>query len=876
MKTNEIRHKFLEYFKNHGHKIVPSSNLVPKDDKTLLFTNAGMVQFKRNFLGLDKASFVRATSSQCCVRAGGKHNDLENVGYTKRHHTFFEMLGNFSFGDYFKKEAIHFAWDFITKELKIPQEKLWVTVYKDDSNAAKIWLDDIGINKEQFVYCGDEANFWSMGAVGPCGPCTEIFYDHGPSIEGGPPGSIESEGDRFVEIWNLVFMEYEKLESGELKPLAMQSVDMGMGLERIAAVMQGVHDNYEIDLFQSLISKNKKILNIKVNNDVAMNVIADHIRSISFLIAEGINPSNEGRGYVLRRIIRRAVRYGNKLALDGEFLFKLVAPLVEEMGDIYPILAKEQKLIEQVIKTEELQFSKTLNAGLKMLEHGISSLSGSILPGELIFKMYDTYGFPIDLIQDIANERKLTLDHKNYESHMAQQKKMARQASKFPAGLDTIEIDSSYVSNFTGYEDITGQSTISFLFKEGKKVETVKSGKAISIVLESTPFYAESGGQVGDTGKIVGKNFIFEVQDTQKINQSVIHIGKLVSGTISLNEKINATVDTKRRMSIKNNHTGTHLVHAALKNILGAHVEQKGSIVRDDKFRFDFVHHSSLTSLELEQIEGLVNHEIRLNTKIDTTIQSLDDAVKSGAMALFDEKYDDDVRVVSVGDFSKELCGGTHVNRTGDIGFFKIINEYSIPTGVRRLEAVTGLEAVHTAQTDSNKIHELAKLLNGSKDELEDKINQLLSTNKDLKKQLSKCKDQQAHRLVDDLDSQFEDFGSTSVLVTKVEGIDIKKVKEIIDDLVNRNENSVVVLVSIDGDKINTVAKVSKSRIGDTPTPSEIVKLICGKGGGRKDMAQGGSSKPSDLDAKLAKVLELIKKSSRVIPKKFQNHHNTP
>ncbi len=861
MKTNDIRTKFLEYFKNHDHTEISSSPLIPKDDKTLLFTNAGMVQFKCYFLGVDKPAYNRAVSSQCCIRAGGKHNDLENVGYTKRHHTFFEMLGNFSFGDYFKKEAIQYSWEFITKELNIPAEKLWITVYEDDNEAADIWLNDIGVDSERLSYCGEKDNFWSMGAVGPCGPCTEIFYDHGDSISGGPPGSSDEDGDRYVEIWNLVFMEFERTAEGKLQPLPMKSVDTGMGLERISAVMQNVHDNYEIDLFKSMITSFKKILKIEDDNLVALKVIADHIRSIVFLMAEGVQPNNDGRGYVLRRIIRRAIRYGTKLGLHGEFIYKLVEPLIVEMGEHYPIIVTKQKSIEKIIRAEEEQFGRTLHTGLKILEKDIASIKSDVIPGELIFKMYDTYGFPVDLLQDIAKEHNLNLDLKGYNKCMESQRSLARNASSFGLYKKSVEIQDDVLSDFTGYENLQEKSKVTMLLQEGKSIAEINDDSLAGIVLEKTPFYAESGGQVGDTGIIKADGFEFAVTDTQKIKGAIIHYGNLLSGTIKLNEHVVATIDQNKRLAIKNNHTATHLLHAALKQILGKHSEQKGSIVTADKLRFDFTHSVSLTDNEIVEIENLVNKYIRLNKQVNTDIKSFNDAIEFGAVALFGEKYQDSVRVVSVDSFSKELCGGTHVTRTGDIGIFKIINEYSIATGIRRIDAITGKQALNYIQQTTNKLSELIKTLNTSEDGLLVKAKQLIADNKSYKKEIDKLSAFKAKEQVNSLSSKAEKIGMVNLLATIVDNVDGKNLKIIVDDILNRyenrNEDAIVVLVSKLNNKINVVCKLTKSCIGIVE-PQELIRIICGKGGGREDMAQGGSSIPNDLEKRLALVKDKL------------------
>lgn len=856
MLTNEIRKLFLEYFAGNAHRVVPSSPIVPANDDTLLFTNAGMVQFKQYFLGGEQAEFTRATSSQCCIRAGGKHNDLENVGYTSRHHTFFEMLGNFSFGDYFKVEAIKFAWQFITEELKLPPEKLWITVYKDDSEAAKIWLDEIGIDENRLSYCAEKDNFWSMGPVGPCGPCTEIFYDHGPEVAGGPPGSPDEDGDRYVEIWNLVFMEFERKEDGKLIPLPMQSVDTGMGLERIAAVMQGVHDNYEIDLFQSMITRFQKILPIKMANEVALKVIADHMRSMVFLIAEGIVPSNEGRGYVLRRIVRRAVRYGSKLGLEKKFLYQLVDVVIQVMGEHYTHLRDKQNLIENAIKAEEVQFSKTLHTGLKILEKDLQMLTSQVIPGELVFKMYDTYGFPVDVMQDMAKELSLTLDIQGYEACMAKQQKMAREARKFGTNASTVSIDEQIISEFTGYQEILNQAKVVFITKDNKPLAEVSTGEEIGIVLTQTPFYAESGGQVGDSGTIHGNDFEIIVQDTQKVKNAIVHYGKLIRGTVKLGAEVTATIDEDKRLSIKNNHTATHLLHSALKKVLGSHAEQKGSVVREDKLRFDFVHQQPLTQQEIVEIERLVNNKIRENVDLQVEEKPLQEAIASGAIALFDQKYADKVRVISIDDFSIELCGGTHVNRTGDIGLFKITAEYSIATGIRRIEAVTGSEVLELMQENFAQLTEISKVLNTNSMNIIEKISLLHQENKKLKKDIAALSTLKAGSLVDNLLSKSMMFQDKTVIIGQVDGLNGKEVKQLVDDLLNKKSDVVVVISTIE-EKINAVCKIAKDLV-KIIQPAEVIKIICGKGGGRPDMAQGGTVLPSDLKDRIEKASNYI------------------
>ncbi|MDH5263086.1 MAG: alanine--tRNA ligase, partial [Gammaproteobacteria bacterium] len=689
MTSNELRQAFLDFFRDNGHEVVASSPLVPGNDPTLLFTNAGMVQFKDVFLGEDKRSYSRAVTSQRCVRAGGKHNDLENVGYTARHHTFFEMLGNFSFGDYFKREAIQYAWDFLTGTLGLAPERLWVTVFEDDDEAADIWLKEMKIDPKRFSRLGAKDNFWAMGDTGPCGPCSEIFYDHGANVPGGPPGSPDDDGDRYVEIWNLVFMQFDRAADGSMKPLPKPSVDTGMGLERVSAVMQGVHSNYQIDLFANLIKATARILDVKNDRSSSLNVIVDHIRACSFLIVDGVLPGNEGRGYVLRRIIRRAIRHGKKLGTDELFFHKLVAPLVKEMGDAYPELIAAKAHVEKVLKKEEERFAETLDQGMEMLDAAIANLKGKRIPGEVIFKLYDTYGFPVDLTADIARERGLSIDEKGFESAMDQQRDRARAASKFGAAAgDTLKTDAE--TEFLGYDGTDGSSEIVSLYKDGKAVEVLSAGEAGAVVLSATPFYAESGGQIGDTGILVSDGKLFAVDDTQKSGKANVHFGSVEQGELRIGDGLVAVVDADRRQAIRLNHTATHLMHAALRQVLGDHVTQKGSLVAPDRLRFDFSHYEGVSKEQLQTIEDLVNDEIRKNNASDTDLMSYDDAITSGAMALFGEKYGDKVRVLRLGDFSVELCGGTHVDRTGDIGVFKITSEGGVASGVRRIEAVTG------------------------------------------------------------------------------------------------------------------------------------------------------------------------------------------
>ena len=736
LSSNELRQAFLDFFAERGHEVVASSPLVPGNDPTLLFTNAGMVQFKDVFLGLEKRGYDRAVTSQRCVRAGGKHNDLENVGYTARHHTFFEMLGNFSFGDYFKREAIQYAWDFLTETLELPPEKLWVTVFNDDDEAAAIWLDEMKIDPERFTRMGEKDNFWAMGDTGPCGPCSEIFYDHGPHVAGGPPGSPDEDGDRYVEVWNLVFMQFDRSADGVMTPLPKPSVDTGMGLERMAAVMQGVHSNYEIDLFANLIEAIAKTVGVDNDGSSSLNVIADHIRACAFLIVDGVLPGNEGRGYVLRRIIRRAIRHGKKLGTDEPFFYKLVEPLAEEMGDAYPELAKARAHVEKVLKKEELRFAETLDQGMEILEGAIEALSGEQIPGEIVFKLYDTYGFPVDLTADIARERSLAIDEEGFEVAMAEQRDRARAASKFAASTEK-SIRTEAASEFSGYEGTEASGEIVALYRGGSPVDALAAGDEGAVILSSTPFYAESGGQIGDTGILAETGKLFQVVDTQKSGNAIVHYGAVEEGQLNLGDAVDAIVDDERRQAIRLNHSATHLMHAALRKVLGEHVQQKGSLVAPDRLRFDFSHYEPVTPEQIAEIERLVNDEIRRNVAADTRLMSYDDAMQSGAVALFGEKYGDEVRVLRFGDFSVELCGGTHVDRTGDIGVFRITHETGIASGVRRIEAVTGKGALDWIDAREQALAEVAGLLKSNPDQAAARVEQLLLQNKDLQKLLA-------------------------------------------------------------------------------------------------------------------------------------------
>ena len=855
MTTAQIRQQFLDFFASKQHQVVPSSSLIPGNDATLLFNNAGMVQFKDVFLGAESRPYTRATSSQRCVRAGGKHNDLENVGYTARHHTFFEMLGNFSFGDYFKQEAIKFAWEFLTEEVKLPKEKLLVTIYHDDEEAFEYWSKDIGLSEDRIIRIATSDNFWSMGDTGPCGPCSEIFYDHGEHIWGGPPGSPEEDGDRFIEIWNLVFMQYNRQSDGTMLPLPKQSVDTGMGLERISAILQGVHSNYEIDLFQGLIAAAASVTNAQDMDDKSLRVVADHIRSCAFLISDGVMPSNEGRGYVLRRIIRRAVRHGNKLGAQGSFFYKLVAALIEQMGQAYPELAKQQEIIEKVLRIEEEQFGKTLERGLAILEESLSDLKGDIIPGDLVFKLYDTYGFPADLTADVARERQMTIDHQGFEECMAVQRKTAQQAGKFGADYND-QLKSEKLTEFKGYDSTHHSATVVEIFAGGEAVQLLEDGQQGIVVLDRTPFYAESGGQTGDTGTITVAGGEFNVTNTTKLGNAFAHHGT-VQGRIGVNDKVDATIDDTRRDSIKKNHTATHILHEALRQLLGDHVGQKGSLVQPDRLRFDFSHFEAVTKDELREIERVVNDEIRRNFALNTELMAIDDAKAKGAMALFGEKYDDEVRVVTIGDYSIELCGGTHVERAGDIGLFKIVSESGIAAGVRRIEAVTGADAVAYVSEQEQQLSDVAALVKGDSASVLEKVTALLEKSKSLEKQIAQLSDKLASAAGASLLDSIVEINGVKLLVANVEGTESKALRGMVDDLKNKIGSGVIALGVASGDKVSLIAGVTKDLTGKVKA-GELVNHMAGqvggKGGGRPDMAQAGGSEPQNLGAALDSV----------------------
>ncbi|HBQ3166683.1 TPA: alanine--tRNA ligase [Klebsiella pneumoniae] len=863
--TAEIRQAFLDFFHSKGHQVVASSSLVPHNDPTLLFTNAGMNQFKDVFLGLDKRNYSRATTAQRCVRAGGKHNDLENVGYTARHHTFFEMLGNFSFGDYFKQDAIKYAWELLTGEnwFALPKEKLWVTVYETDDEAFDIWANEVGVPRERIIRIGDNKgapfasdNFWQMGDTGPCGPCTEIFFDHGDHIWGGPPGSPEEDGDRYIEIWNIVFMQFNRQADGTMEPLPKPSVDTGMGLERIAAVLQHVNSNYDIDLFRDLIASVAKVTGATDLTNKSLRVIADHIRSCAFLVADGVIPSNENRGYVLRRIIRRAIRHGNMLGAKDTFFWKLVAPLIDVMGSAGDELKQQQAQVEQVLKTEEEQFARTLERGLALLDEELSKLKGDTLDGETAFRLYDTYGFPVDLTADVCRERNIKVDEAGFEAAMEEQRRRARESSGFGADYNAmIRVDGA--SEFKGYDHLELNGKITALFIDGKAVDSVSAGQEAVVILDQTPFYAESGGQVGDKGELKGAGFSFAVSDTQKYGQAIGHIGKVASGTLKVGDAVQADVDEARRQRIRLNHSATHLMHAALRQVLGTHVAQKGSLVNDKALRFDFSHFEAMKPEEIRAVEDLVNAQIRRNLAIETNIMDIDAARASGAMALFGEKYDDRVRVLRMGDFSTELCGGTHAARTGDIGLFRITSESGTAAGVRRIEAVTGEGAMAILHAQSDQLNDIAQLLKGDSHNLGEKVRAALERTRQLEKELQQLKEQAAAQESANLSSKAEEINGVKLLVSELTGVEPKMLRTMVDDLKNQLGSTIVVLATVADGKVSLIAGVSKD-VTDRVKAGELVGMVAqqvgGKGGGRPDMAQAGGTDASALPAALASV----------------------
>lgn len=850
MSTDEVRNAFLKFFESKGHQIVDSSSLVPANDPTLLFTNAGMNQFKDCFLGLEKRAYTRATTAQRCVRAGGKHNDLENVGFTARHHTFFEMLGNFSFGDYFKEDAIAFAWEFLTEVLKLPKERLLVTIYETDDEAFDIWNKKVGVPAESIIRIGDKKggkpyesdNFWQMGDTGPCGPCTEIFYDHGDHIWGGKPGTPEEDGDRFIEIWNNVFMQFNRHADGTMEPLPKPSVDTGMGIERISAIMQGVHSNYEIDVFQTLIKAAAEVIGYEDLSNQSLRVIADHIRSCSFLIVDGVMPSNEGRGYVLRRIIRRAVRHGNKLGAQGAFFHKLVGVLAEVMGSAGLELKKQQAVVEKVLRIEEENFGKTLERGMAILSDALDNLDGKILDGETVFKLYDTYGFPADLTNDVARERDFTIDEEGFEKAMEAQRQRAREAGQFGTDYNAaIKVDTA--SEFSGYGSTESESKITDIFVDGEAVESLSAGDKAILVLDSTPFYAESGGQCGDAGVITTQAGIFKVEDTQKLGNAIAHHGEMTEGVLAKGDEVNAKVDAKRRQSISLNHSATHLLHAALRKVLGEHVTQKGSLVKAENLRFDFSHLEGMTAAEIKEVERLVNTHVRQNHDIETNVMDIESAKEKGAMALFGEKYDDEVRVLSMGDFSTELCGGIHADNTGDIGLFKITSEGGIAAGIRRIEAVTGEAALDALDAQQAKY--------------EDKLSEAAQKAKALEKEIVQLKDKLASQASSNLSSQVKEIAGVKVLVAQLDGADNKALRGMVDELKNQLGSGIIMLGNVSGEKVGLIAGVTKDLTGKVKA-GELVNMVAqqvgGKGGGRPDMAQAGGSDAAALPAALASV----------------------
>ncbi len=871
--TADIRQAFLDYFSARDHRVVPSSALIPANDPTLLFTNAGMVQFKDVFLGSEKRSYTRAASSQRCVRAGGKHNDLENVGYTARHHTFFEMLGNFSFGDYFKQEAIEYAWEFLTDTCQLPPEKLWVTVYADDDEAAEIWLNHIGVDPARFSRIGDKPgkryesdNFWAMGETGPCGPCTEIFYDHGPDVPGGPPGTPEEDGDRYIEIWNLVFMQYDRAADGTMSPLPAPCVDTGMGLERLAAILQGVHSNYEIDLFDHLIGAAARFTGASDRDAASLKVIADHIRACSFLIVDGVLPSNEGRGYVLRRIIRRAIRHGYKLGCEDLFFAKMVAPLAEVMGEAYPELAEKQAHVTEVLEREEERFGETLDQGMKLLESAIADLAGSEIPGDVAFKLYDTYGFPVDLTRDIARERDLTVDEAGFETAMNAQRERARAAGKFGAsdGIPAELIAELRATHFVGYQyHRTDASKVVAILVDGQPVDALEAGQDGVVILDRTPFYAESGGQVGDTGQLEGQDARFEVTDTRKLAGAFHgHVGKLASGSLKRGATVSAVIDSQRRADIVRHHSATHLLHSALRTVLGEHVQQKGSLVAPDRLRFDFSHHAPVTEAELNEIERLVNEQIQTNAAAEAKEMSFDEAMDAGALAFFDEKYGDEVRVLSFGEFSMELCGGTHVDRVGDIGLFKVVSETGISAGVRRVEAVAGRVAVDWLQGLDRSVRRVAGQLKASPEQLGDRVEQLLKRSRELEKELDRLKGKLASAAGSDLASQAVDIDGVKVLAAHLDGIDPNGLRDTVDQLKNKLGSAVIVLGTAAGGGVRLVAGVTRDltdRIKAGELVNHVASQVGGKGGGRPDFAQAGGKDAAALPGALDSAPDWIR-----------------
>ncbi len=862
MKAKQVRKTYIDYFRSKGHELVDSDSLVPQNDPSMLFTNAGMVPFKDVLLGVEKRPYTRAVSSQRCLRVGGKHNDLENVGYTARHHTFFEMLGNFSFGDYFKKETIAFAWELLTENYSIPADKLWITVFKDDDESETIWREDIGVPAERISRLDEEDNFWTMGDTGPCGPCSEIYYDHGPEIEGSPPAIGSDPGDRFVEIWNLVFTQFDRSQDGSLSPLPSPCVDTGLGLERMAAVLQDKHSTFETDLFTPLIKDAAKICGTKDLNNPSLKVISDHLRASAFLVADGVSVSNEGRGYVLRRIIRRALRHADKLGAEKPVMSSMVPTLVKQMSDAYPILKKNSALIQANILQEEEQFASTLVQGMSLLKEEVKNLKGKTISGELIFKLYDTYGFPPDMTADFARENNLKVDLKGYEKSMNKQKERGREASAFSSVLpESLNLKGS--TDFVGYENDEVKTKILELvsLSDGKTQEDIKKNEETLVILDKTPFYAESGGQVGDSGALIGDKFEFQVTDTQKIGDHVGHIGALAKGSVSKGDGVLARINKQARNQTALNHSATHLLNSALRTVLGDHVEQRGSLVNEEKLRFDFVHQKQVTKDEIKEIEAIVNSEIRANSKATTETMPIKEAEKKGALAFFGDKYGDEVRVLSMGgDFSVELCGGTHVQRTGDIGYFKIITETSISAGVRRIEALTGEAAVNLSQDSHDNLDSLALKLNTSSEEVRDKISQLIDSNKTLKQELDKLRSSSLSATASDMSLESEEIAGLKVIAKKMEGLDSSVLRETADKLRNKEKNSLIVLISIFEDKVPLVIATHKEldQIDARDVMNHLVNLLGGSGGGRSDFAQGGVEKVEDIEIALASLSEFL------------------
>ena len=856
MKSNELRRTFLEYFRERGHEVVPSSPLVPGNDPTLLFTNSGMVQFKDVFLGAERRAYTRAATAQRCVRAGGKHNDLENVGYTARHHTFFEMLGNFSFGDYFKRDAIRYCWELLTGVLGLPPEKLWVTVYESDDEAARIWFDDVGIDQARFTRCGEKDNFWAMGDTGPCGPCSEVFYDHGPEVPGGPPGSPDEDGDRYVELWNLVFMQFNRDAGGAMEPLPRPSVDTGMGLERMAAVLQGVHSNYETDLFRTLIGAAAEITGAGDSGDKSLRVIADHVRSCAFLVTDGVVPSNEGRGYVLRRIVRRAIRHGHRLGVRDPFFWRMVAPLDAGMGDAYPELRRRRERVERALRQEEEQFARTLDQGMRVLEDAIAGLEGGTVPGETVFRLYDTYGFPVDLTADVARERSLGVDLDEFERAMDGQRARARAASRFKAQHEA-EVDVGGASAFTGYDRLAGKATVTALLRDGESVERLGPEESGWVVLDETPFYPEAGGQIGDRGRLSAGGIGFEVTDTQRHGDAIVHVGVVTGGALPLGAVVEARVDAKARRATARNHSATHLLHAALRAVLGEHVEQKGSLVAPDRLRFDFSHYEPVTREEIRRIESLVSSWVLGNDEARTDVVPLEEARRGGAIALFGEKYDDPVRVLMIGDYSAELCGGTHVARSGDVGLFKIVSESGIAAGVRRIVALTGEGALAWMRSMEDRLERITGSMKADPETVADRVEAMLAHNRELERDLDRLKARVAASRGDDLAAQAVDVGGLKVLAAKIDGADPKALRKTVDQLKSRLGSAAVVLATVKAEKVALVAGVTKDytdRIEAGTLANHVASQIGGRGGGRPDLAQAGGNDPSRVDQAIRSV----------------------